>query len=93
VSVAGIQGIVVTVSVHAATRLVIALVLASASGSEAYRFLNFFFTERRARRAFRHFNWLFRSQCRPRVLSAIGSFVNAWKMFCSSLRCSSMSRC
>jgi hypothetical protein len=36
--------------------LVIALVLASASGFEAYRFLNFFFTERRARRAFRHFN-------------------------------------
>lgn len=36
--------------------LVIALVLACTSGFEAYRFLNFFFAERRAWRAFRHFS-------------------------------------
>jgi hypothetical protein len=36
--------------------LIIALLLASASALEAYRFLNFFFTARRTSRAFRHFS-------------------------------------
>ena len=35
---------------------VIALLLAFASAFEAYRFLKFFFTDRRTRRASRHFN-------------------------------------
>lgn len=36
--------------------LAVVILLACASGFEAYRFLNYFFTERRTRRASRHFD-------------------------------------